>query len=43
MTGKWDSAKFVSEAHDMWMARIDDDIRNSGSDLDPTTDDIPPK
>jgi ABC-type glycerol-3-phosphate transport system substrate-binding protein len=43
MTGRWDAATFVRETRPVWMRRIENDILMAGYDLDPTTEDIPPK
>jgi ABC-type glycerol-3-phosphate transport system substrate-binding protein len=43
MTGKWDAAAFVRETRPIWKRAVENGIRMSGSDLDPATEDIPPK
>jgi ABC-type glycerol-3-phosphate transport system substrate-binding protein len=43
MTGKWDAATFVRETRPLWKRAVENNIRMSGYDLNPATEDIPPK
>jgi hypothetical protein len=43
MTGRWDAATFVRETYPVWKRRFENDILMAGYDLNPATEDIPPK
>jgi hypothetical protein len=43
LSGKLDIASFIREMRPIWRRFYENDIRNAGFDLDPKTEDFPPK
>jgi ABC-type glycerol-3-phosphate transport system substrate-binding protein len=43
LSGKWDAETFLRETRPIWRRVVENSILMSGYDLDPTTEDIPPK